>query len=78
MKYMAKYFHVCWDDDVKPIQKQCQQTLYTGELCSIRPYVLNNSTKIQNVSNFQQQTREALQNSQIDEAFELVRKYVGV
>ena len=34
MKYMAKYSQVCWNDDVKPIQKQCQQTLYT-ELCSI-------------------------------------------
>ena len=46
------------------------------ELCSIQPHVLNNSTKLQNISNFQQQTREALQNSQIDEAFEIVKKYV--
>ena len=75
MKYKAKYSQVCWDDYPKSIQKQSQQTLYQ-ELCSIQPYVLNNSTKIQNVSNFQQQTREALQNSRIDEAFEVVRKYV--
>ena len=54
MKYMAKYSRVCWDDDAKPIQKQCQQTLYADELCSIQPYVLNNSTKFQNISNFQQ------------------------
>ena len=76
MKYMAKYSHVCWNNDVKPIQKQCQQTLNTKELCSIQPNVLNNSTKLQNISNFQQQTREALQNSQIDGAFEIVKKYV--
>ena len=35
MKYMAKYSQVCWDNDVKPIQKQCQQKLRIGELCSI-------------------------------------------
>ena len=34
MKYMAKYSRVCWGDDVKPIQNQCQQTLHTEELCS--------------------------------------------
>ena len=76
MKYKAKYSRV-WDNDVKPIQKQPQPTLYTcEELCSIQPYVLNNSTKLQNICNFQQQTREALQNSQIDEAFKVVKKYV--
>ena len=35
MKYKAKYSRV-WDDDVKPIQKLPQPTLYTcKELCSI-------------------------------------------
>ena len=35
MKYMAKYSPVCWGEDVKPIQKRCQQTLFAEELCSI-------------------------------------------
>ena len=49
MKYMAKYSRVCWDNDVKPIQKQCQQMLNTEELCSIdtikdNPKVFENTT----------------------------------
>ena len=35
MKYMAKYSSTYWDNDVKPIQKPSQQTLFAEELCSI-------------------------------------------
>jgi len=83
MKYMAKYSPVCWDNSVKPIQKQCQQTLHTEELCSIS--CMNNyafrenipsSTTIVSKGFFQTVAQKALQNSQIDEAFEIAKQYI--
>jgi len=83
MKYMAKYFRVCWDDDAKPIQKQCQQTLHIEELCSIL-----NKDNYSNFENtlfpaaiiskgfYQTSAQEALQNSQIEKAFEIVEQYI--
>jgi len=84
MKYMAKYYPVCWDNDVKPIQKQCQQTLNTEELCSINTikdnYSLSENTLPQTyiISKgfFQSETQKALQNSQIEKAFEIVEQYI--
>ena len=84
MKYMAKYSRVCWDYDVKPTQKQCQQTLYTGELCSISPYKDNYSlsentpsqTSIISKGFFQSEAQKALQNSQIEKAFEIAEQYI--
>jgi len=84
MKYMAKYSRVCWGDDAKPIQKQCQQTLYTGELCSINTikdnYALSentiSSTNIISEGFFQTEAQKALQNSQIEKAFEIVEQYI--
>jgi len=82
MKYMAKYSQVCWDNDVKPIQKQCQQTLYQ-ELCSIL-----NKDNYSNFENtlfpaaiiskgfYQTSAQEALQNSQIEKAFKIVEQYI--
>ena len=83
MKYMAKYSRVCWDDDAKPIQKQCQQTLHIEELCSIL-----NKDNYSNFENtlfpaaiiskgfYQTSAQEALQNSQIEKAFEIVEQYI--
>ena len=82
MKYMAKYSRVCWDDYPEPIQKQCQQTLYQ-ELCSIRVkdnYSLSQNTlsptNIISKGFFQTATQKALQNSQIEKAFEIVEQYI--
>jgi len=83
MKYMAKYSRVCWNDDVKSIQKQSQQTLYTGELCSI-PNKDNYSnfentispTAIVSKGFFQTAAQKALQNSEIEKAFEVVEQYI--
>jgi len=80
---MAKYSHVCWDNDVKPIQKQCQQTLYQ-ELCSIRSNKDNYSLPENTVSPtgiiskgfFQTAAQKALQNSQIEKAFEIAEQYI--
>ena len=83
MKYMAKYSRVCWNDDVKSIQKHSQQTLYTGELCSIRNKdncALSENTLYQTpiISKgfFQSKAQRALQNSQIEEAFEIAERYI--
>jgi len=84
MKYMAKYSRVCWSDDVKPIQKQSQQTLYAGELCSINTikdnYSLSEntplSTNLISKGFFQTAAQKALQNSQIEKAFEVVEQYI--
>jgi len=84
MKYMAKYSQVCWNDDVKPIQKQCQQTLNTEELCSISSYKDNYSlsentqsqTNIISKGLFQSEAQKALQNSQIEKAFEIAEQYI--
>ena len=84
MKYMAKYSPACWGDDVKPIQKQCQQTLYTEELCSINTIKDNYSpfentplqTDIISKGFFQTEAQKALQNSQVKKAFEVVEQYI--
>ena len=83
MKYMAKYSRVCWDDDVKPIQKQCQQTLNTGELCSIsnkdNPKLFENTVSPTNIipkGFYQSEAQKALQNSQIEKAFEIAEQYI--
>jgi len=83
MKYMAKYSQVYWDDEAKPIQKQCQQTLYVGELCSIAckdNYSLSENTvsptDIISKGFFQSEAQKALQNSQIDKAFEIAEQYI--
>jgi len=83
MKYMAKYSLVCWDDYSEPIQKQCQQTLYTEELCSIidkdNYSVYENTvspTRIISKGFFQSSVQKALQNSQIEKAFEIAEQYI--
>jgi len=83
MKYMAKYSRVCWGDDVKPIQKHCQQTLHTEELCSIMnrdnySHLENTLYKSPIISKgfFQMETQKALQNSQIEKAFEIAEQYI--
>jgi len=86
MKYMAKYSQVCWNDDVKPIQKPPQPTLYTcGELCSI-PNIPNKdnysnfentiSPNINSKGFFQTAAQKALQNSEIEKAFEIAEQYI--
>jgi len=80
---MAKYSRVCWEDNVKPIQKQSQQTLYSEELCSIA-YRDNYShlentvspTSIISKGFFQSEVQKALQNSQIEKAFEIAEQYI--
>jgi len=83
MKYMAKYSQVCWDDYSKPIQKQCQQTLYTDELCSIAckdncalRENIPSPTNIISKGFFQTEAQKALQNSQIEKAFEVAEQYI--
>jgi len=81
MKYMAKYSQVCWDDYPEPIQKQCQQTLYP-ELCSIA--CKNNCSNFENTISpniipkgfFQSEAQKALQNSEIEKAFEIAERYI--
>jgi len=81
---MAKYSRVCWDDYPKPIQKQCQQTLYTGELCSI-PNDKDNYSLLENTVSptsiiskgfFQSEAQKALQNSAIEKAFSIAEQYI--
>ena len=83
MKYMAKYSPAYWGDDVKLIQKQCQQTLNTEELCSIANkdnYSLSQNTlshaNIISKGFFQNEAQKALQNSQIEKAFEIAEQYI--
>jgi len=83
MKYMAKYSPAYWDDDVKPIQKQSQQTLFAEELCSIcnkDNYSLSQNTlfptNIISKGFFQTEAQKALQNSQIEKAFEIAEQYI--
>jgi len=83
MKYKAKYSRV-WDNDVKPIQKPPQLTLYPcKELCSIA--YKDNYSHLQNTLSptniiskgfFQTATQKALQNSQIEKAFEIAEQYI--
>ena len=84
MKYMAKYSRVCWDDYPKPIQKQCQQTLYTRELCSINTRKDNcalfektiSPSNIISKGFFQTAAQKALQNTEIEKAFEIAEQYI--
>ena len=86
MKYMAKYSHVCWDDSPKPIQKQCQQKLCIGELCSINtikdnPKLFENTlspTDIISKGFYQSEAQKALKNSQIEKAFEIAEQYIKI
>ena len=88
MKYMVKYFQAYADTweyyhrkDV--IQKQCQQTLETQELCSSackNNYALSENTLLQtNIISkgfFQYEAQKALQNSEIEKAFEIAEQYI--
>jgi len=84
MKYKAKYSRV-WDDDAKPIQKPPQPTIYTSEeLCSINT-IKDNYSLIENTlpqanliskGFFQTEAQKALQNSQVEKAFEVVEQYI--
>jgi len=88
MKYMAKYFlkfnNVRYDDFEKSIQNQCQQTLYAEELCSIDTIKDNYSlfentpsqTNIISKGFFQSEAQKALQNSQVEKAFEIAEQYI--
>jgi len=83
MKYKAKYSRVYWDDYPKPIQKQCQQVLNTGELCSnvckdnySLPENTLSQTNIISKGFFQSEAQKALQNSQIEKAFEIAEQYI--
>jgi len=81
---MAKYSRVCWNDYPELIQKQCQQTLNTEELCSNTcckdNYALSENTLPQTniISHgfFQSEVQKALQNSQIEKAFEIAEQYI--
>ena len=84
MKHIAKYSRVCRDDYSEPIQKQCQQTLYQ-ELCSICNK--DNYSKFENTvfptgvilkGFFQTAAQKALQNSQIEKAFEIAEQYIQI
>ena len=84
MKYKAKYSRV-WDNDVKPIQKQPQPTLYTcEELCSIAykdNYLNFENTISPNIISkgfFQTAAQKALQNSEIEKAFEIAEQYIQI
>jgi len=84
MKYMAKDTRMYWDIDVKPIQDHSQQTLHIDELCSINTIEDNYSlfentpsqTNIISKGFFQTEAQKALQNSQIEKAFEVIEQYV--
>jgi len=80
---MAKYSRVCWNDDVKPIQKHCQQTLNIKELCSNvckdNYALVENTPSPTNIISkgfFQSEAQKALQNSQIEKAFEVAEQYI--
>ena len=83
MKYMAKDTWMYWDIDVKPIQDHVQQTLHIDELCSIackNNYSLSENTLPQTniISHgfYQSEAQKALQNSQIEKAFEIAEQYI--
>ena len=84
MKYMAKYSPAYWDNDVKPIQKQSQQILFAEELCSIinnkdNPKVSENTLSPTNIISkgfYQTEAQKALQNSQVEKAFEIAEQYI--
>ena len=86
MKYMAKYSPAYWDNDVKPIQKQSQQILFAEELCSIinnkdNPKVSENTLSPTNIISkglYQTEAQKALQNSQVEKAFEIAEQYIQI
>jgi len=80
---MAKYSRVCWNDNIKPIQKHCQQTLNTEELCSIcnkdnYAHFENTPSPTNVISKgfFQTAAQKALQKSEIEKAFEIAEQYI--
>ena len=89
MKYIAKYFQA-YDDtwayyhNIDVIERQCQQTLNTEELCSISTHKDNYShlentlspTSILSKGFFQTAAQKALQSSQIEKAFEIAEQYI--
>jgi len=82
MKYMAKYSRIS-NGFVDVIKKQPQPTLYTfGELCSIPNkdnYSNFENTIFPNIISkgfFQSEAQKALQNSQIEKAFEIAEQYI--
>jgi len=85
MKYIAKYSRIS-NGFVDVIKKQPQPTLYSvGELCSIAckdNYSLSENTLPQtNIISkgfFQLEAQKALQNSQIEKAFEIVEQYIQI
>jgi len=83
MKYMAKDTRMYWDINVKPIQDLSQQTLHIDELCSICDkdnYSLSENTvsptNIISKGFFQYEAQKALQNSEIEKAFEIAEQYI--
>jgi len=86
MKYMAKYSRIS-NGFVDAIQKQQQPTLYTSEeLCSIcnicnkdnylNPENTPSPINIISKGFFQTAAQKALQNSQIEKAFEIAEQYI--
>ena len=66
------------------VQKQCQQTLYAKELCSINT-IKDNYSLLENTPPqtyiilkgfFQMEAQKALQNSQVEKAFEIAEQYI--
>ena len=92
MKYIAKYFQAydntwAYYHTLDAIQKQCQQTLETGgteELCSITTYKDNcalfektiSPSNIISKGFFQTAAQKALQNTEIEKAFEIAEQYI--
>ena len=83
MKYMAKDTRMYWDIDEKPIQDRSQQTPNTEELCSnvckdnySLPENTVSPTNIISKGFFQTAAQKALQNSQIEKAFEIAEQYI--
>jgi len=85
---MAKYFQA-YDDNwayyhnINVIQKRCQQTLETQELCSIpnkdNCALSKNTISSANIISkgfFQSEAQKALQNSEIEKAFEIAGQYI--
>ena len=84
MKYMAKYSPVYLDSVAQLTQKRYQQRFFAEELCSINTikdnYSLSKNTLSQTyiISKgfFQTEAQKALQNSQIQKAFEIAEQYI--
>jgi len=84
MKHRAKDTRMYWDIDPKPIQNHSQQTLFAEELCSIA--CKDNYSNFENTISpniiskgfFQTKAQKALQNSQIEKAFEIAEQYIQI